>query len=205
MAKVEKMVVKLEPPKKSKKLSKEQKELRDAMKMSGIMYGKDTSALERIQQAPPGVVMHRAQEALAALGSIPSELAPAERAEVLVFISQAKKLLESTEKVHKDAVKAEVLAAGKVVTEAGTKRLERDGFSWEIRPTKTGYDPKKVEAGLRAQGLNPAEHMTTEVSYSVDVPKLDALVAAEKLTADELKDWKYDPSWAVQPPKKLEE
>jgi hypothetical protein len=169
---------------------------------------KTTTTLAKAKDVKPLDLTSRfnaVNAALVQLADAPVQLAPAERAELLSNISKWGRLLDATAKVHKDEVKKMVLEQGEVVTEAGTKRMESGGYVWEVRPQKSGYDAKKVEAGLRAQGLNPQEHMQMEVSYSVDQAKLDALVADGKLSMDELKDWEVEKTYNVQAPKPVKE
>lgn len=65
-------------------------------------------------------------------------------------------------------------------------KLNVGGYEVSARPRKTGLDAKKLEALLRAKGMDPAAHMTTKVTYEVDAAKAEVLVGMGKLTSDEL-------------------
>lgn len=100
-------------------------------------------------------------------------------------------------KSMKDRVKALVLIKGEVTTEKGSRQLNTDGTLLEIRPHKTGLDPKKVEALLRAKGKNPSEFMDAVISYKVNTEKLQGA----RFTEQELQNCQVDLNWAVQRPK----
>jgi hypothetical protein len=65
-------------------------------------------------------------------------------------------------------------------------KLTVGGYEVSARPRKTGLDAKKLEALLRAKGIDPSSYMTTKVTYEVDPPRAEALVQLGKLTQDEL-------------------
>lgn len=108
--------------------------------------------------------------------------------------------LEDLKKLGRDAIITMVERDGKVTTEKGSMQLVRDGWQFEIRPHKTGYDPKKVEAHIRSIGRNPNEFMDATVVYSVNE---DKLVLAE-FTDEELLAMRYEKSWSLQRPKQVE-
>ena len=71
---------------------------------------------------------------------------------------------------------------------SGESSLKLTVGGWELsaRPRKTGLDAKKLEALLRAKGIDPTMYMTTKVSYEVDPARVPLLTADGKLTQAEL-------------------
>jgi len=71
---------------------------------------------------------------------------------------------------------------------SGESSLKLTVGDWELsaRPRKTGLDAKKLEAVLRAKGIDPTNYMTTKVTYEVDPTRAPLLIADGKLTQAEL-------------------
>jgi hypothetical protein len=78
--------------------------------------------------------------------------------------------------------------------------VAEDGTKFTMHPTKSGTDPRKLEALLRAKGAKPALYMQETRTYEVDPVKLKEALDNETLTLDELKTCEYDESWTVRSP-----
>lgn len=70
-----------------------------------------------------------------------------------------------------------------------------------IDPLSTVPQAKRVEALLRAKGLDPKQHMTVEVSLSVDAYKLECLRQNGTITPDEYEATKPALVWKLVAPK----
>lgn len=92
---------------------------------------------------------------------------------------------------------------GEKTTDAGTLRLNVDGWALEARPQSTNYDAKRLEALLRAKGLSVDTYMTREVSYSVSPDGVARLLADGVATLDELNTTKPEARFNVMRPKKV--
>lgn len=107
-----------------------------------------------------------------------------------------------------DAAKAlvveEASKAGELVGDKGTKVARIGGFIAEVRYTGGGMDDKKLEALLRAKGIEPKKYMTEEVSYSVSEEKLAKALKAKVLSPEEVESCKKARVPALQPLKKAE-
>lgn len=131
-----------------------------------------------------------------------SNLTPDQYAPAIQFIRTTEKLAEDAGKVLKPLIVGTVKARGKRETDAGTMRLTLGDYKLEIQPMSTALDEKKVEALLRAKGMNPNTHMDTVIKYKVNQGKLDTLVSEGKLSKDELEGCKPAENWKVMTPKK---
>lgn len=126
----------------------------------------------------------------AALAQLTPEQVPA----ALDMAVQFKKLGTEVYDRLRDRVLARVKANGSYVGEKGSMQDSVGGFKLSAIPTKSGTDPKKLEAKLRSLKLDPAVSMEATVSYKVDAAKLNKLVAEGTLS---LEDVAYDPSYRV--------
>lgn len=120
--------------------------------------------------------------------------------EKVVGAFEALKSIESTTndilKVAKQHMQTLVKVAGTPVPETkGTIRSAELGY--EIRPTRTGYDSKKVEARFRAKSVDVNKYMDPVVTYIISDAKLLAAAADGVLTKDELEACRYDASYSV--------
>lgn len=120
--------------------------------------------------------------------------------------------MSEMDKLAKERQRERVLAHGTVLPETkGSKVLEEDGWRFTLRPTKTGYDDRKVEAMLRAKGLDPEVAMhKPEVPYTCDDARLEALLGktwegdlAPTITQADLDACKVEVSYAVLQPEKI--
>lgn len=88
---------------------------------------------------------------------------------------------------------------GAQITDKGTLALDRDGWHFEARPTRTGLDPKRFENILRARGKQPAEYMDAEITYKMNADKTILAVERGVLTTAELETCRYERRYSVQP------
>lgn len=131
-------------------------------------------------------------------------LKPTALARVYEYISTTEKHLQSLKQAARDRTLALLIEQGERSTDAGTLRLEVDGWLLEARPTRTGYDPKKVEQLLRLRQLDPMTFMESKLSYVMGERTL-AKMASVGFTEAEMDTCKYEESYAVQTPKKVEQ
>ncbi len=75
-----------------------------------------------------------------------------------------------------------------------------DGRYTLAKATKTGTDPKKFEAALRAKGIEVTKYMVTELKYKMpsDYDALKQAIDDKVLTADEAATMGHEPSYAVE-------
>lgn len=151
-----------------------------------------TSCTRSFSEAVKGLVLFMSGRALA----------PAEQGHVLMLVRDTKKALEDTEKLIKAQMVALLKEKGEQVTDKGSRALEVDGLRLKMKPYRTGYDPKKLEALLRARSMNVESFMRPTISYAVDDAKIPAL--AEQLGADTLESTKYDESWVLEAPEAVD-
>ena len=119
-------------------------------------------------------------------------LPPERYGEAMEFLSFLEKATEGLKTTFGERVKDAALANGTLKTEKGTKEWLTNGYSIRAVPTRTGIDPKKLEARLRAKGLDPAVAMDQTIAYKVSEPKLAVAIAGGKLTREEADGCKYE-------------
>lgn len=122
-------------------------------------------------------------------------------ADTLSLVREAKSIVESYDKTVKARVEEILKERGEVVTDKGSRRLGR----LFMKPYRTGIDPKKFEALLRAKDLSPSKYMDQRVVYDFNNGKAVDAVKAKKISQEELDSCKYDESWVVETPKASEE
>ena len=133
--------------------------------------------------------------ALSGYATALSNLTPEQVPAAMDMTTQLKKLAEEVYDRLRDRILQTVRKEGQVVTEKGSMAMSTGGFKVSAIPTKTGTDPKKLEAKLRALGMEPSAHMDATVTYKVNQFKLGALLESGAL---KLTDVAYDPSFRVQ-------
>lgn len=145
------------------------------------------------------------------LGSLAVELSNADmpverRAEIFTALKALEDNLSDLKAAARKAVLAVATGSESIeVGASGTRKAQVAGFEFEVRRTGGNYDSKMVEALLRSKGGDPAKWMDVEVSYKVNLKRLDLLLKAPgtPVTQAELDTCKKPPDWAVQTPKKL--
>lgn len=88
-----------------------------------------------------------------------------------------------------------VQANGTKATDKGSMKAEAGGYRLVAIPTRTGIDPKKLEALLRRKGIDPAGVMDTTITYKVNLAKLSTTSC---LTQTELDACLYDKAFRVE-------
>lgn len=148
-------------------------------------------------------IMDAALKAMAKTLSL--ELSPPMLADVYDQLTNWSTYMEQLVGNAKGRIKSAVLDQGRVTTEKGSRTLSMGGWDLSIRPHKTGTDGKKLEALLRAKGLDPGVAMRQTISYAPDAEKISAAIVAGKLTDADVAACAYDLNWAVQSPKRSKE
>ena len=146
--------------------------------------------------SPVRAELTRGLQYLAAALSKPME--PDVLIEMHETILDFEKSLESFEKPMRERILHLTLSEGKKVTDKGTYELRIGPFVQRVQPSRTGTDPKKFEALLRAKGLNPGDHMTQEVVLKLGPGQAESTLATGVLTQEELDSCKYDMSYTVK-------
>ena len=138
------------------------------------------------------------------LGNALTVATPEVVTEVFAQVKQWEGLVKDVGNVAKEMIKSMVLEKGKQTTDKGSRELVVAGYQLEVRPHRTGLDPAKVQALLKAKGLDFEVGMDADISWKVNEQKLALAVEIKKqLTEDEVVSCQYDESWSVQSPKKV--
>ena len=87
---------------------------------------------------------------------------------------------------------------GEVQTEKGTRGVNLGGFDLRAIPTKTGTDPKKLEALLRHKKLDPTVAMDATIAYKVNADKVLKAVERGELTQADVASCAYAPAFRVE-------
>lgn len=94
----------------------------------------------------------------------------------------------------KDLMEARVIEAvrrdGQQVSEKGSMSMLAGNTELRIQPTRTGLDPKRLEAKLRAKGIEPGKFMRQKVTFEIDPVKVKGLSSV--LSDAEVKSCMYD-------------
>lgn len=173
-----------------------------SQKSSAIVVTNPKQALERIDESRR-LVNHALQNLATTLTGVvmPEALAPA-----LTTIRETEKTLEGLGGVAKSLTIHILKDAGELVEGTkGTYRYVIGDDVLSMRPTRTGTDPKKLEAWLRARNLEPSKYMDATVTYKTSELGTQQLLKEGQLTHDDLEELEYDESWAVMAPSKLKE
>lgn len=129
------------------------------------------------------------------------QLPPAALASIMFVARRVKNAMDKgIEPIAKTRIIHLLKERGNLVTDKGSRRLMIDGWTMFMKPTRSGLDPKKLEALIRAKGKDPANYMNTRIVYEVDEAKANKLVDKKIMTDDELESCKYDESWTVEAP-----
>jgi hypothetical protein len=122
-----------------------------------------------------------------------SALAPKPAGQLLKMVRQYQKNFEAFE----EALRARLI---NILKDAPDHTVVEDGVTLKMYNGRTGYDPKKVEALLRAKKKDPAHYMDPTITYKVNEPLLRRAIGNEVLTEEELETCRYAPSWRVESP-----
>lgn len=143
-------------------------------------------------------------EAFSTMSDVLSTIKDEQLPDALVLVTQLERITGEYESMVKDRIRSYVQTRGERITEAGSMRAIAGDSALRIQPNRTGLDPKQIEALLTKKGIALTEGMDPEITYSVNVGKLKALVEAKKLSQADLDASHYELTYKVMPPKKLE-
>jgi hypothetical protein len=127
-----------------------------------------------------------------------SRVTPEEFGQAVLLVRAMEKALEQAEDVLIERAIDVVRATGKRETDKGTMSVVLGAHTLRAIPTRTGTDPKKLEAHLRTKGVNPDVCMDATITYKVNDDKLKQAVASGKLTPDEVDACKYDTNYRLE-------
>jgi len=127
-----------------------------------------------------------------------SRVGPDEFGQAVLLVRAMKKALEQAEDVLNERATDVVRASGKRETDKGTMSVVLGAHTLRAIPTRTGTDPKKLEAHLRTAGINPEVCMDATITYKVNDEKLKQALASGKLTQAEVDACKYDTSFRLE-------
>lgn len=127
-----------------------------------------------------------------------SNLAPEQVPAAFDMALQFKKLGEDVYDNLRDKLLAAVKETGEKVTDKGSMKAMAGGFAIMAIPTKTGTDPKKFEALLRAKKLDPAIWMDSLITYKLNPTKMLRAVVSGMLSQDDVDSCAYPPAYRVQ-------
>jgi hypothetical protein len=131
------------------------------------------------------------------------DLKPGVLTDLFASLKQWEDNLKDLAQNGRDRLLSQVLIKGDVVTAAGTRRWEVDGWELEARPQRTGIDSKKLEALLRAKNLDPSKHMESVITYKVSDLGVSNLLKDKLATQDEIEACHYELAYNLQRPKKV--
>lgn len=156
-----------------------------------------------------GLVVQTFQAIQAGIGAAAEKLGdptldPASLNHLTLQLYRLSELVTDLQNTAKARVKDLVLKLGKTVTEGGSKRLDVEGWTMEVRPQRTGIDGRKLEKLLRAKGLPVATYMEPVMTFKYDEERAGHAIINGHLTEAELATCKYDEAWAVQQPRRTE-
>lgn len=141
---------------------------------------------------------------LADVASTP-DLPPAMTARLLSVTRRlANGLSKNIEPTVKDRIVRMLKEHGVVSTEKGSRRLATGNGPEDMvlfmKPYRTGVDPTRLEALLRAKQLKPAKYMFEIPTYKINPVGINKLLEDGLVTQDELDDCQYKESWTVSTP-----
>lgn len=153
---------------------------------------------------PLSITVHASKLLFNALAEVLSRpLSPVETAAVFDTINAYVGVIEDLHKAARERTLQVILENGNPTSEKGAVRAIVGDWELSAIPQKTSLEDGKVEALLRAKGLDPHEHMDTEVKYRTNTGKLDRLVGAGQLTQGEIDACRPTLKYRVNSPKKV--
>lgn len=130
--------------------------------------------------------------------SVLSQLTEEQLPEAFEMTDKLEKLADEVRDRLRSRLLKWVKETGETVTEKGSKANTIGGFKVSAIPTRTGIDPKKLEALLRRLGLDPTAGMKPTITYAVDDEKVMQLIGAGRLTVEDVNNCKYAESFRIQ-------
>jgi len=169
---------------------------------------KTAKALAKVDAASSIAPFQAAERSIASgleqLAGAVASMRDEQQGEALTVCRSLSDALEATVDFVKTRVKAYVLEHGATTTAKGSRVATAGEWRLEIRPQRTGVDPKKLEALARAKGLDVGRVMDPVVSYQVNETKLQAALVGGQLTPAEVESCRYQLSYAVLAPEKVQ-
>jgi hypothetical protein len=141
---------------------------------------------------------------LSKLSSFLAALTPETAGGLYSLITRINDVTSDLKGETRDRILTLVKEHGNQKTDKGTMQFMAGGWVMEIQPTRTGFDAKKLEAMLRAKGHDAELCMDAKVSYVANDGKVADAVRRKLITEDEAASCKYDPSYRVMEPRKLD-
>ncbi len=146
---------------------------------------------------------HAAAEGLAkSLTTFASSLVKAGPDELAFGKAQVKNFTEGLKDLgHHIDQKLEplILEKGAKVTDKGTYEWATPtGQTIRAQPNRTGYDPKKLEALLRAAKVEPSSIMDAKITYTVNDQKLADFMLKNNWTDEDVKDALYETTYSIR-------
>lgn len=127
------------------------------------------------------------------------DLTPMETVQVHDYSKSLADAIDEAGKLARSRVLELTLRTGQPVGEAGLSReLKVGGLVQRVTIQKSGPDPKKLEAVLRAKNAPLTKYMEQVVSYKLSDTGVKAAVDDGVLSLDELKAIEYEPSYRVE-------
>lgn len=111
--------------------------------------------------------------------------------------------IQATRDILAASLKKHTIESGTTTSDAGSKSLVLGGY--EIPLVARGadtFDPKKVEALLRAQNIKPEKYMDMNISFSLNLEKMAPLLQDPEWK-QALDSCKKEISYALMPLKKV--
>ncbi len=130
------------------------------------------------------------------------DLTPSQVRDVFDYSSQLKDAVESAREFARARILDIALTSGEPTGPTGASRriVYGDGTYTLAKATKTGTDPKKFEAALRAKSIEVVKYMVPDIKYKMpsDYDAIKQAIDDGVFTADEVKTMAYEPSYAVE-------
>jgi hypothetical protein len=137
-------------------------------------------------------VRERVTAVLRDLATELATLTPEQFGSASEFLGRMSDMVEAARETLGSRVKAQVLEHGTQKTDKGTKAWVVGGYELVAIPTRTGTDPKRLEARLRMKGIDPSRYMDMKITYAVSETKLQQALTDGAITAADLSLCKYD-------------
>jgi hypothetical protein len=147
------------------------------------------------------VLSNEKNKLMAALSSFASALSNLTPEQVPAAFEMADNMKDLSEEVRtrlRDRLLTELDTYGEQYTDKGSRSMSLGGFKIAAIPTRTGVDPKKLEALLRRLKLDPTVAMDAKVTYAVNQTKVMQAISDSKLTAEDVAACQYDKAFRVQ-------
>ena len=129
-----------------------------------------------------------------ALAQLSNEQVPA----AFDMTDQLKDLAEEVRARLRDRLLLLVQAQGRTITDKGSMTTETGGFKVTAIPTRTGIDPKKLEAMLRRKSIALEKVMDATLTYKTNDAKLQDALGTQLLTLAEVKSCEFDKAFRVK-------